>query len=263
VFPKVFTSPLEGGAIYWMYQDVKHLITTGRGNLIDGSPALSPWLPALALPWHLPDSSPAPRAQVIAEWQALKAQPGLAGYSAYSKTVQNATTVRLTEEDVDDLVMRRMLENEAVIKHYFSEWDNWCADAQLAGMSTAWAVGAGWPGIFKNCTRSLIAKRFHEVTIRPIGADGKPQPAECDISTTGNAGVVPRNAQNRLCFNNAQIVQDFNLDPDTLYWPNAAPVPGPDIATTTGATLQQEAELALAEWLSGPGAWTGHSDPDA
>lgn len=263
VFPKIFTGPLEGANIYWLYQDVKHLITTARGNLVDGTPGPNPWTPALALPWKMPDGTLASKAEVIRQWQAFKAQPEMAGYSAYSKTVQNATTIRLTEEDVDALVMKQLLANEVVLRSFFHDWDQWCADAQLAASSLGWAVGPAWPKIFGNCTRSLLAGKFHEVTIRPIGADGKEQPCECDISTKNNAGVIPRNAQNRLCFNNAQIVQDFNLDPETLYWPNAARVPGPDIATTMGATLQQEASVALATWIAGKGAWDGHSSRDS
>lgn len=260
-----FTSPLEG-VFLWMYQDVKFLITTGIGNLIDASQynAAHPETPALSLPWKHPDGRLATRAEIAAEWHAFKAQPNLAHYPASSKVVQDATTLRLTMNDVLDLVDRVLLANEATLKKVFSDWDRWPADAQMAALSMTWAVGADVFKEFGNCRASLLKGKFHEVTLRPIGADGKEQPSECDISTHNNAGIIARNAQNRLCFNNAAISVDSGLDPEALFWPkSAAPITIPASPFDDhGQSLQQAASLALAQWITGPGAWDGHSGAD-
>jgi hypothetical protein len=247
------------GYVLWMYLD-RHepdpLITTGMGDLVDPVGA------ALPLPWKNPDGSLAPKAQVLAEWTALKHQTNLSLISAWDKRVTSATTVRLVDADVVALVHQRLLANEAYLRKKFPGYDGWCADAQMAAHSMAWAVGVGWVDIFVNCTRSLLAGHFHEVTIRPIGPDGKPAPCECDINTHNNLGVVPRNAQNRLCFNNAQIVVDSGLDPEVLYWPNAAPSAAASPVVDHGTTLAQEASIALAEWISGGGAYVPGQDRD-
>ena len=256
-----FTAPLEG-VFLWMYQDVKHLITVGIGNLIDASPKVPGYGPALSLPWKHPDGTLATQAEIIAEWEAFKAQPNMAEYPASSLIVKNATTLRLTQADVLALVKSRMLENEAWLKKVFPDWDNWPADAQIAALSMTWAVGADVFAEFGNCKNSLLAGRFHEVTIRPIGADGKEQSCECDISTKGNGGIVPRNAANRLCFNNAQIVIDEKMDPETLFWPATALAPTQTPVSDHGQTLQQQASIAMAEWQAGGGAFSGQSGAD-
>jgi hypothetical protein len=260
-----FTAPLEG-VFLWMYQDVKGLITTGIGNLIDASQYLPshPETPASMLPWKHPDGTPATPAEIAAEWLAFKAQPEMAHYPASSKKVQNATTLRLTMTDVLDLVDRALLANEDTLKKVFGDWDRWPADAQMAALSMTWAVGANVFAEFGNCKNSLLKGHFHEVTIRATSSDGKEQASECDISTHNNAGIVPRNAQNRLCFNNAQIVVDAGLDPEVLYWPKSAS--DSSILITPfddhGQSLQQAASLALANWTMGMGAWDGHSGAD-
>lgn len=257
-----FTSPLEG-VFLWMYQDVKFLITTGIGNLIDASqnnPA-HPEAPALLLPWKHPDGHLATATEIAAEWRAFKAQPNMAHYPASSKTVENATTLRLSMADVLELVDNVMKQNEVQLKKVFPDWDHWSADAQIAAISMTWAVGAGVFGVFGNCRASLLKGHFHEVTIRQLDKNGVEQPSECDISTHNNAGIVPRNAQNRLCFNNAQIVVDSGLDPEVLCWPNAAPSKIQTPESDHGQTLQQAASFAMAQWISGPGA-CGHSGQD-
>lgn len=202
-FPLKFSAPLEG-CTRSPYLDVKGLLTVGIGCLID------PPETALTLPWEI-DGQPAPVAEVLAQLRALKAQQGLARYAWNTPAVLGATTMRLTDAGVMDLATTRLLAGEPLMRKAFPAWDSWPADAQLYACSMGWAIGFGWPAIFGNCA--------HLLQQTPAGfllaAEGP-----SDIRTDGNPGIVPRNAQNRLCLSNAQLVQDRGLDPSTLYWPS-------------------------------------------
>lgn len=199
-----YTSPLEG-VFRWFYQDVKHFITTGIGNLAD------PVSLALAFPWKLPNGDLASRAQVIAEWESFKAQPKMAQYPASSPVVQNATTIRLTDDDVLTIVRAKLLSNEQEMRKFYPGWDNFPADAQLALSSLAWAMGPDYEREFTNLMNSANRGDWMSCAV------------ECKMRETGNAGIVPRNAQNVLLFHNAAAVAKHKLDPETLFWPHAAP----------------------------------------
>lgn len=124
--------------------------------------------------------------------------------------------LRLTDEDIDALVEKKLHEFEAHLqKHHFPEFDLFPADAQLGILSMSWACGPGFPATFKNFKRAALAR------------DWVAAKATCDIRTESNPGVVPRNTNNRRCFLNAATVHDRGLDPSILYWPNEAPLDGP------------------------------------
>lgn len=217
-----FSSPLEG-VCKNLYLDVKNLATTAIGCLVD------PVSLALPLPWVMPDGSPASQAEIARQWQALKSQPGLSHYPALSKTVLGATTMRLTDDGVTQLVSQRLRANEKTLRGYLPNWDSFPADAQLACCSMAWAIGAGWPHIFGNLRDACNAQNWTTAI------------ACCDIRTDGNPGVAPRNAANKLCFANAAAVVAQGLPLDVLHWPSTIPD-----ASQRDQALRQEAELALA-----------------
>jgi GH24 family phage-related lysozyme (muramidase) len=216
------------GLIHWPYLDVKGLVTVGIGNLID------PVSSALELPWVLEGTSDhATPQQVVADWNALKAQQRLSKlHFNYARPV---TKIRLTDEGVDTLVRGKLLANEAHMKKTFLAWDTWPADAQLFASSMAWAVGAGWPKIFGNCTAFLLKGDWDNA-------------AKCAaIRTEGNPGIVPRNAANQVCLHNAKTVTERQLDTSALYWPSY-----PDPIGDTIHKLKLEADKTLAEWRGVP-----------
>lgn len=194
-----FSTPLEG-RVHSPYLDVKGLVTVGVGNLID------PVSEALKLPWKLPDGSLASKETVRADWQTLKDRPDLA--KLHWKYAAKLTTIRLTDEDIDALVDRRLRENETYLRATFHDWDRFPADAQLGILSMAWAVGAGFTQKFTNFTRAALKQDW-------VGAA-----VSCKIRTTKNPGVVPRNRHNELCFHNAATVLEQGLPIDVLHWPN-------------------------------------------
>lgn len=211
-----FTLPLEGAlpgyiGITWMYQDVKGLVSTGLGNLID------PISLALGLPFIRPGGAPATRNDIADEWIRVKnLPPDARGRTAaqlghtYAKAF---TALRLTNDGIKQLVARKLGENESVIAATFTAWESWPADAQLATHSMAWACGAGifspkaglahWPKL----TAALNDLDFRTAAIECF------MPEEAKIG-----GLRPRNRANRILYNNAAIVM-ATLDPDQLFYP--------------------------------------------
>jgi GH24 family phage-related lysozyme (muramidase) len=199
-----FTEPLEG-RVHWMYLDVLGLVTTGIGNLVD------PVYAALRLPWKRPDGNLASVAEVRGDWERLKARQDLR--KLHFKYAAGITTVRLTDADIENLVIGKLLENERYMLKALPDWDEFPADAQLGISSMAWAVGPGFTAKFGNFTRAANKQDW-------IG--GK---ASCAIRTEGNPGVIPRNKANERCFENAAFVIANNLDRAVLHWPSSATVP--------------------------------------
>lgn len=212
-----FTMPFEGAlpghmGITWMYPDVKNLVSTGLGNLID------PVSLALGLPFIHLDGRPATRDEIAEEWQRIKTlPPDVRGRTAaqlghlYAKP---HTRLRLTNDGIKQLVARKLNENELTIRTTFPEWETWPADAQLATHSMAWACGAGifnaragrahWP----NLTAALHALDFRTAAVECF------MPEEKTIS-----GLRPRNKANRILYRNAGFVAGGGFDPDELFYP--------------------------------------------
>ena len=184
-----------------MYLDILGLVTTGVGNLIDRADV------AAALPWyHEATGQRATKAEVIAAWQALKARQDLA--KLHWKYAARLNDLRLKDADIDALVTSKLHGNaEYITRKYFPDFPDWPADAQLAAMSMAWAVGPGFPDKFKNWTK--FAKLQDWISAK----------ACCKIREINNPGVVPRNRQNEKCHDNAYTVAKAGMDRAELHWP--------------------------------------------
>ena len=208
-----FNEPFEG-VVFWMYLDVRGLVTIGVGNLID------PVEVALALPFHslTTPATMATTAQISEEWHRIKGDPTLAakGYKACA----SLTHLRLDETAVDTLVAKHLVENEARLKKNsaFGQFDAWPADAQLGLLSMAWALGSGGPSAFPRFSAACRKQDFATAA------------QECTMSEQGNAGVAPRNRANRVLFRNAAIVKaGGGYDPARLYYPSSlGPATGRD-----------------------------------
>lgn len=195
------TIAFEGGYINWMFPDVKGLVSTGFGLLLD------PVELAVSLPWQRSDGVLASRSEIIDDWNRIKNHPDAPRLGHLS--VKNVAQLRLTNEGLDRAVSVKIAQNEAILRQGFPEWDSWPADAQLGGMSMAWAVGPafwqrGWPKL----TAALRAQDFRTAAIESF------MPEE---STIG--GLRPRNRANRILFTNAAIVKEQGLNPEALYYP--------------------------------------------
>lgn len=189
-----FSAPLEG-VVPWMYLDVKGLVTVAIGNLID------PVRLALGIPFQHPDGRPATADEIRGEWISVKNRVALAKQG--HRAAEHVTTLRLTDEGVQQVVSRTLATFEAELRRTYPEWDSWPADAQLATLAMAWACGTGFGRTFKRLHTALLAQDWATAS------------QQCQISTKGNAGIVPRNrAMKQLYFLAAALGCD-----ETLHWP--------------------------------------------
>jgi GH24 family phage-related lysozyme (muramidase) len=196
-----FSSPLEG-VFRSMYLDVRGLVTTAIGVLID------PVGLALQLPWKRPDGSLATADEIRAEWLSLKARQDLRNTIAAKQA--KATTLRLSDEDVQAITRARLLGNERFLVNDFPKFASMPADAQLCILSMAWALGAGFADTFKSFAKAANA------------CDWVTAKAHCKIRTASNPGILERNRANELCLDNAATVIENDMPRDELHWPNIA-----------------------------------------
>lgn len=194
------TVAFEGGYINWMFPDVKGLVSTGFGLLLD------PVAMASSLPWRRSDGSIASRDEIVADFDRVKNFPNAARLG--HKSVEHVAQLRLNPEDMDAAVLAKVRNNETILRVLFPEYDDWCADAQLGVMSMAWACGPalnrGWPKL----TKALREKDYLTAAVECF------MPEEATIG-----GLRPRNRANRILFRNAAWALGSHVDPDVLFFP--------------------------------------------
>lgn len=222
-----FSEDLEG-RVLTMYLDILGLVTTGVGNLID------PVSEAVRLPWKRSDNTRATEAEIRESWARLKNRPDLA--KRHVSHAAALTGLHLTDEDVDLLVAKKLVENERYVTGWLPDFPNLPADAQLGIMSMAWAVGPGFN------------KKFPTFTGSALKGDWVAAAAACTIREEGNPGVVPRNKRNRICFSNAALVIANGLARDVVHWPNA-PEPAEQVPSAPAPTPPVGDDYALAALL--------------
>ena len=176
-----FNESLEG-MTSWMYLDIKGLVTTGMGNLIDPLPA------ALALPWRAADGTQASPQDIRAEWTSIKNNVALAHQGA--QAARSVATLHLDDADIDALILGKLDQFEAILRAFpaFAEFADWPADAQLGLLSMGWAMGPGFGPGFPHFAQSCAAKDFLHAA------------ADSQMNAVGNPGLVRRNAANRQAF---------------------------------------------------------------
>jgi len=161
-----------------MYADVKQLITTSVGVLID------PVERALKLPWiHRDTKLPATKDEIVIEWNKIKADKSLAHLG--HKAAEKVASLMLTDVSLDNVVMQRLQANEKYISNAFVNWNKFPANVQLMIHSMAWALGAGFEHTWKDFTHCCESFNW-------VGAS-----EQCHINETNNAGVIPRNVANK------------------------------------------------------------------
>lgn len=199
---QLFSEDLEGRC-YHLYLDSKGLMTTGVGNLVDT------FVEVAALPWKRPDGSRASREEVAAAYASVRAKTDWALIGGNNRLWRSLTSIRLSPEDVDALVRRKLNSNHAILEKRFPEIGDWPADAELFLHSWAWAVGAN--GHFPLMNEALRLKDFGAAML------------ECTITHDGKKAygtLVTRNERNRVLLRNASRVQAFHFDPEVVYWPD-------------------------------------------
>jgi hypothetical protein len=184
-----FNEPLEG-RVHFMYLDVKSLVSTGVGNLLDADDPTSfgstPQLlaDAFTLGWTDKDTG-AGAGEIQQEYQTVK----FSGTALAALPQKEAITrLRITDEAIDGLIVTKLASFEASLRGRvpFAALDDWPADAQLGLFSMAWAMGP----LF----------RFPNFEAAAAAQDWLTMAHECRMTEAGNPGVIPRNVRNGLLF---------------------------------------------------------------
>ncbi len=216
-----FTGPLEGAGVPYLYLDKRKLVSFGWGNLGD------PIGLVLGLPFVHRDGRRADRVEIVGAWQAVKNRPDVAesGHTQAAKL----TTIRLTQESMRIVALRKYDENLAHLRKRLPEWDSYPACARMALASVAWACGAGFR--FPKMMACIAARDFGRYEMQK-NAKGEDEEVcvggaafeihmnEWTPEGKFNAGLVPRNVANKVLMYNAARVHAFHLDPDFLDWEN-------------------------------------------
>jgi GH24 family phage-related lysozyme (muramidase) len=212
-----FNEPLEA-RLPFMYLDVKGLVTTGLGNLIDatGPPPLRPPTDsersashaiARQMQWLTADGSAASPDQIDAEWDQIKERLDQARFGG--GTFKRFANLFLGDDEIDRIVFEKLDQMESVLRNRapFAGFDDFPADAQLGLLSMAWGMGP----MFK-------FPKFQEFV---AAGDWNGAATECRFQPDQGT-ITTRNDRDQLLFRNAGAVIDNGLDPATLVWPEAA-----------------------------------------
>ena len=225
---RALSEPLEGRVPH-MYLDVKGLVTCGVGNWLATPSA------AVRLPWRLLEGGGlALPSEIAAEWRRVAALEAARTPNYYA----SRTTLRLDDETIDELVFDTLYDNAAILAQRWPAWPSFPADAQLALLSLAWAVGPGLNGWPKLC--DAVARR-----------DWLTAADESHIREDGNPGVAPRNRHQKRSLVNAAIVDACpgETPPDVLWWPRALPDELPSRALMAALDVLGERLATIAGWL--------------
>ena len=197
----------EGGYINWMFPDIKGLVSTGFGLLLD------PVAMALTLPWRRADGGLATRDEIVADFARVKAHPDAARLG--HKSVERVAQLRLTKEDLRKAYEAKVRHNESVLRSYFADaYDEWPADAELGVHSMAWACGPAF------ASPSAGRNHWPKLTAALRALDFETAAIECFMDEeAANPGIRPRNKGNRIMFRNALASHRAHLDPDVLFYP--------------------------------------------
>lgn len=194
-YAPTFLTDLEG-RLECMYPDVKGLVTTAIGVLIE------PVQEALNLPWRKKNAAMllATQDEITAEWNRMHGNMVVAEYGNHAKLA--FATLVLMQSDLDDVVNHKLHQFEAVIQGRIPNF-NWLpADAQL-GILAGIAWGAGpwfhWPLFLL----AVSHENFQEAVV------------QCYT----RAFNENRNAANKILFQNSSIIAAEGLDRSTLYFP--------------------------------------------
>lgn len=184
-----FSEPLEG-RVRFMYLDVKSLVSTGIGTLLDADDPNqfgsnpNPLPDIFTLGWFDKSSGDiATHDEIEQEYKNVKFSGTALAPLARKEII---TRLRIGDESIDTLVMAKLDSFEGVLRgrEPFAGLDDWPADGQLGLFSMAWALGPNF--------------RFPAFQAAAAVGDWLTMARECRITEAGNPGVIPRNVRNGL-----------------------------------------------------------------
>jgi GH24 family phage-related lysozyme (muramidase) len=168
----------------FFYLDVKGLVTTGLGNLME------PISVAYEITWVHPNGSRASNADVDHAWHVVKSHQEMAVHGGSAFQFLPGNEIRATEQSINALVDRKMNSCDAALRRLFPTWEAWPSECQTATLSMAWAMGVG-----------KIVSAFPHFMASCMRHDWRTASAECHMSEVGqNTSFVARNEANKQLF---------------------------------------------------------------
>lgn len=250
-----FSIPKEGWVRY-LYADVKGWVTTAVGVLVDDCRTLTPPRSALGLPMVV-GNRPARPDEIAADWRAVAVEVCEATLGSQRRTgrppsgkplecqwrglsrvcmahrghlaAMQATRCRLTDDGVRLVTDGKLVEMWRSLLLRFPRLDQAPADAQLATLSMAWALGPAWD-----------EDEWPKLTAAIRTGDWATAAGQCKLRESDNPGVIPRNRRNRELYLAADDVVERELNRDVLWGTGGEPVRSVDDTPT-------EPELPAAE----------------
>ncbi len=210
-----FSEPLESRE-HMMYLDVKSLVSTGVGNLLDADDPENfgsnpvPLPDIFTLDWtDRTTGVPADSAAVEDEYRKIKFS-GTANAPISQKRA--IAQLLVSDQSVDALITRKLDAFEISLRGRppFAGYDGWPAPGQLGLLSMAWAMGPMF--------------RFPHFETAAADGDWLTMARECRMTEAGNPGVIPRNVRNGLLFTLAGWVTDQGGDITALVYDPAQPL---------------------------------------
>lgn len=232
------------GSYDYMYTDHLGLVTTAIGYLLDDNNNKSPmanedaYAPALLLPWvHKSDGKEATKDEIIADWKAVKAAHGTAFDAPHDAGL---TKLKLNPSDIVTLTLKRADVFAGELAKDLPGFADYPADAQMALMGDAWAMGGAF----------VSADHFNALKAAAEKGDWKAAESEAHFQDE----VPQRKAGHDLMFQNAARVAAQKGDPEKLWYPAEAPETGIPSASG-GAGLGTLAAVAAVLVLGGLALW--------
>jgi hypothetical protein len=224
--PDIFAT-WEGRGLPYMYTDSKGIVTCGTGNALFTAAA------ADALAWRHPDGSLCSPYEINVAYATVKAAwPGV-----QSVACQRLTTIRLNVASLAELVRRTINGFWGFLEHEFPGCGDWPADGQLTILSSSWAWGPGFCGVWDRISPAVAPPAGAFVPLPGFGYGAKfksllsPPPqfalsAEIMRDASAheekiNPGIVPRDVGEVLMLQNADSVQYNGDDYTKLWYPKA------------------------------------------
>lgn len=190
------------GCIDHLYCDILGLVTTGVGNLVDPKSIAMGWM----FRWRSMPGRLATPKEIGVEWDKVKAAAAPDPSQKSHLFYRAITSLFLDREYIEERVDQTAKSFVILLADDFPDWNAWPADAQMGVLGVVWAVGPGkmrrfFPRFMAACKAQEWIDASHE----------------CLVNATKNAGVVPRNRNNRALFKSAAA----GGDPEKLNWPMA------------------------------------------
>lgn len=262
-----FSAQREGFTPF-MYCDTLNLVTTGIGNLVDASGrntfdiSAGAMAPAMNLPWKFKApgwtsknplaADTASQADIREAWirTKLKEQEVPEFNKGGGFKYAGLTPLTLDMAGLKALFEKTLTRFDGTLAGRYRGYETYPADAQLAMLSMAWAMGPAFN--FPQFKAAMEARDFEKAA---------------ELSFFKGGGGTPekrsgRNGENQIMLQTAAVVEKTGADPDRLTFPGTrgsvtpgtGPLPVP-FNMDGAVSAMSTAKAAAAVGSAGLGAW--------